>query len=143
LVCNDLWSSNFWIKHPGGKEIPWHQDINYWPLDPPLNVTARPAFDEAAVENSRIRIIPGSHKKALPHISFAEGKWFAWGADMSHVDESEATDIVIGRHPWSDRPAAPLLVDDCNSISTVRWYFHGIAVNFDVRRILDLNLTVP
>ena len=61
-----LWSSNFWTKQPGGKEVPWHQDINYWPLDPPLNVTAWLAIDEATVENSCVRIIPGSHKKMLP-----------------------------------------------------------------------------
>src|SRR5579862_2458437 len=47
-----LWSSNFWIKHPGGKEVPWHQDINYWPLDPPLNITAWMAIDEVTTENS-------------------------------------------------------------------------------------------
>src|SRR5712692_7311121 len=35
-----LWRSNLFVKDPGGKEIPWHQDINYWPIEPPLNVTA-------------------------------------------------------------------------------------------------------
>jgi ectoine hydroxylase-related dioxygenase (phytanoyl-CoA dioxygenase family) len=90
-----LWSSNFWIKHPGGKEIPWHQDINYWPHDPPLNVTAWLAIDEATVGNSCVRIIPGSPKKALPHISLVEGKWFDEGADMSYVDESKVMDMEL------------------------------------------------
>lgn len=90
-----LWSSNFWIKHPGGKEIPWHQDINYWPLDPPLNVTAWLAIDAVTVENSCVRIIPGSHKKALPHIRLPEGKWFDEGADISCVDESKAIDMEL------------------------------------------------
>jgi chlorinating enzyme len=90
-----LWSSNFWIKYPGGKEIPWHQDINYWPLDPPLNISAWLAIDEVTVENSCVRIIPGSHKKALPHIQVGEDKWFEEGADMSYVDESKAIDMEL------------------------------------------------
>jgi ectoine hydroxylase-related dioxygenase (phytanoyl-CoA dioxygenase family) len=90
-----LWSSNFWTKKPGGKEVPWHQDINYWPLDPPLNVTAWLAIDEVTVENSCVRIIPGSHKKMLPHIRIEEGKWFDEGVDMSCVDESKAVDMEL------------------------------------------------
>jgi ectoine hydroxylase-related dioxygenase (phytanoyl-CoA dioxygenase family) len=90
-----LWSSNFWIKHPGGKEVPWHQDINYWPLDPPLNVTAWLAIDEVTVENSCVRIIPSSHKKMLPHIRVEEGKWFDEAVDMAYVDESKAIDMEL------------------------------------------------
>jgi hypothetical protein len=90
-----LWSSHFWIKQPGGKEIPWHQDINYWPLDPPLNISAWLAIDEVTTENSCVRIIPGSHKKALPHVQVGEGKWFEEGTDMSYVDESKAIDMEL------------------------------------------------
>ena len=92
-----LWSSNFWTKHPGGKEVPWHQDINYWPLDPPLNVTAWLAIDEVTIENSCVRIIPGSHKKMLPHVRAEEGKWFDEAVDMSYIDESKAIDMEL--HP--------------------------------------------
>lgn len=90
-----LWSSNFWIKYPGGKEIPWHQDINYWPLDPPLNVTAWLALDEVTVENSCVRIIPGSHKKMLPHVRVEDGKWFEEATDPSCVDEGKAVEMVL------------------------------------------------
>ena len=90
-----LWSSNFWIKHPGGKEIPWHQDIHYWPLDPPLNVTAWLAIDHATVENSCVRVIPGSHKKAVPHVAAGEGKWFDESADPSFVDDTKAVAMEL------------------------------------------------
>lgn len=90
-----LWSSNFWIKNPGGKEIPWHQDINYWPLDPPLNISAWIAIDGVTVENSCVRVIPGSHKKMIPHVSAGEGKWFDEAADPAFVEESRAVDMQL------------------------------------------------
>jgi ectoine hydroxylase-related dioxygenase (phytanoyl-CoA dioxygenase family) len=90
-----LWSSNFWTKLPGGKEVPWHQDINYWPLDPPLNVTAWLAIDAVTVENSCVRIIPGSHKKMLPHIHAGQGKWFDEEVDVTYIDETKAIDMEL------------------------------------------------
>ena len=45
-----LWASTFWLKEPGGKEVPWHQDMNYWPIEPTINVTAWIAVDEVTEE---------------------------------------------------------------------------------------------
>ena len=47
-----VWTTNFWLKESGGAEIPWHQDINFWPIEPPVNVSAWIAIDEVTVENS-------------------------------------------------------------------------------------------
>ena len=35
-----LWRTNFFVKDPGAKRIPWHQDFNYWPLEPPIIASA-------------------------------------------------------------------------------------------------------
>ena len=35
-----IWASYFFTKNPGGPEIPWHQDLNYWPLEPVINLSA-------------------------------------------------------------------------------------------------------
>ena len=43
-----VWTTNFWLKEPGGAEIPWHQDINFWPIEPPVNVSAWIAIDEVS-----------------------------------------------------------------------------------------------
>ena len=67
-----LWRTNFFVKEPGAKEIPWHlfvvrkaldtlvgdnkrkssslalrQDRNYWPLEPPIIISAWIAVDAA------------------------------------------------------------------------------------------------
>ena len=69
-----LWRSNFFLKEPGGLEIPWHQDLNYWPLEPLVNITAWMACDDIDGENACVNLIPGSHKKTLPHVPKQEGE---------------------------------------------------------------------
>src|SRR5690606_31734969 len=63
-----LWRTNFFIKQEGAKEIPWHQDGNYWPLEPAVVVSAWIAVDDSTIDNSCLQIIPGTHRKVLPHI---------------------------------------------------------------------------
>jgi ectoine hydroxylase-related dioxygenase (phytanoyl-CoA dioxygenase family) len=74
-----LWRTNFFNKDPGGKEIPWHQDYNYWPLEPSIVVSAWVACDDVDTENSCVQIIPQSHRKILPHISCIDDKGLNFG----------------------------------------------------------------
>ncbi len=84
-----LWKSNFFRKDPGGKEVPWHQDTNYWPIEPSLNISAWIAIDDATIENSCVQIIPGSHTKIITHLA-ATGKEFQSEADPRHVETEKA-----------------------------------------------------
>lgn len=86
-----LWRSNFFNKEPGGAEIPWHQDLNYWPIEPVINISAWLALDEATVENSCVRLIPGSHKKVIPHVTARNGMAFQ---KMAAPDGFDATNAV-------------------------------------------------
>ena len=90
-----LWRSNFFNKEPGGVEIPWHQDYNYWPIEPAVNISAWLAVDEATIENSCVQIIPGSHRTILPHVQAPEGMGFSEMADMRSVDESQAANMIL------------------------------------------------
>lgn len=76
-----LWATNFFNKEPGGKEIPWHQDLNYWPIEPLLNISAWVAIDDVKIDNSCVQILPGSHKKVLPHTPSRDGMAFSEEAD--------------------------------------------------------------
>ena len=76
-----MWATNFFNKEPGGKEIPWHQDQNYWPLEPIINISAWIAIDDVKVDNSCVQILPGSHKLVVPHIPSREGMAFGEEAD--------------------------------------------------------------
>jgi hypothetical protein len=90
-----LWRTNFFIKEPGAKEIPWHQDHNYWPLEPAIIASAWIAIDEATVENSCVQVIPGSHRKILPHIPAADDMAFAEMGDPDYIDTSAAVNLEM------------------------------------------------
>lgn len=97
LVGRDLllWRTNFFTKEPGGKEIPWHQDWNYWPIEPAIVVSAWLAIDDVTVENSCVQVIPGSHRKVLNHISAGSEMLFNQQADTHGVDMSTKVDIPL------------------------------------------------
>jgi len=61
-----LWGSQLFSKPPrDGLAIPWHQDGNYWPIDPLAACSVWIAVDESSVENGCMRVVPGSHRLGL------------------------------------------------------------------------------
>ncbi len=90
-----VWATNFWLKEPGSKEIPWHQDINFWPIEPPMNVSAWIAIDEVTEENACVRVIPGSHRHFLPHTTATAEMAFAEMADPNAYDASGAISMEL------------------------------------------------
>ena len=90
-----MWRTNFFRKLPGGGEIPWHQDWNYWPLESAVVVSAWLAIDDVTIENSAPRFIPGTHKNQVPHIRAEENMAFAEMADPAYVDDSQALNMVM------------------------------------------------
>jgi len=97
ILGNDLllWASNFWLKQPGGAEIPWHQDGNYWPLEPVINLTAWIALDRVTPENACLEIIPGSHKSTIPHVKAAAEHAFPTMADPGAFDPSQKVQLPM------------------------------------------------
>ena len=84
-----LWRSNFFVKAPGAKVIPWHQDRNYWPITPEVNISAWMAIDPATRENSCVEILPGSHKQIVRHIKSTPEMGFAEMAATEGLDFSK------------------------------------------------------
>jgi len=90
-----VWNSYFWNKQPGGKEVPWHQDIAFWPLEPQLTLTAWVALDRIDRDNSCVQIIPGSHRELLPHRPAGADQWLSGEADPASFDRSAAIDVEL------------------------------------------------
>ena len=58
-----LWNSSFFAKPAhNGFETPWHQDGQYWPINPLATCTVWLAIDDATEQNGCLRFIKGSHK---------------------------------------------------------------------------------
>ena len=90
-----LWRTNFFVKQPGSKRIPCHQDFNYWPLEPPVICSAWIAIDPATVENSCLQVITGSHRKVIPHVKATEDTIFNEMGDEKYYDSEEAVDLEM------------------------------------------------
>ncbi len=85
-----LWGSQVFCKPAGtGKEVPWHQDGQYWPIRPLATCSVWIAIDDAMPENGCMRYMPGSH---------------AGGVVMRHRT-SERKDLVLNEE------VDPLLID--------------------------------
>jgi ectoine hydroxylase-related dioxygenase (phytanoyl-CoA dioxygenase family) len=90
-----LWATNFFSKEPGGSEIPWHQDLNYWPLEPLINISAWIAIDDVKIDNSCVQILPRSHKKSIPHITSSDGMAFGEMADPKYFDPAGLVNMEL------------------------------------------------
>lgn len=90
-----IWASYFFNKEPGDRELPWHQDLNFWPTEPALSLSMWMAIDDVTAENACVQIIPGSHRKVLTHVRAREGMGFREEADPAEVDETKAIDMIL------------------------------------------------
>mgnify|MGYP003956548239 FL=1 len=60
ILC---WSTNFFIKEPKDNTfVSWHQDAEYWGLEPNDVVTAWIALSDATIKTGPMEVIPKSHK---------------------------------------------------------------------------------
>ena len=116
-----LWRTNFFIKYKGTRAIPWHQDFNYWPLEPPIIVSAWIAVDASTKENGNLQLIPGSHRKIIPHIKATPDVQFQEMADAGYYDPDQLVDLEM-------QPGEFILFNE-------RTLHHSKANDSDLRRI--------
>jgi hypothetical protein len=92
-----LWGSQLFCKPAGdGMPVPWHQDGQYWPIDPLATVTVRLAIDDSIPENGCMRYMPGSHKsRRLERHEIITDRNVALHQQLPAIDESLARDDVL------------------------------------------------
>jgi len=68
LIGPDIinWATHLLCKQETtGREVPWHQDAQYWPIRPLRTCTVWVAIDRSSRANGALRYIPGSHKVGI------------------------------------------------------------------------------
>ena len=90
-----LWRTNFFVKNRGSKAIPWHQDFHYWPLEPPVIISAWIAVDPSTRQNGNLQLIPGSHRTIVPHVEATPDMQFKVMADAGYYDPGDLTDLEM------------------------------------------------
>jgi ectoine hydroxylase-related dioxygenase (phytanoyl-CoA dioxygenase family) len=94
-----LWIARILCK-PGekGREVPWHQDGEYWPMRPLRTCTVWIALDDVTTENGCMRFIPGSHQAEglyRHHMSERENLVLNLELDEDQFDENKAVNVVL------------------------------------------------
>jgi non-heme Fe2+,alpha-ketoglutarate-dependent halogenase len=95
LFC---WGSQFFSKNAHDESfVSWHQDGTYWGLSSPDVVTAWVALTPSVPQNGCMRVIPGTHKRQVPHEdTFAESNLLSRGQEIAvTVDVAQAVDVIL------------------------------------------------
>ena len=94
-----LWNCSFFAKPAKvGTKTPWHQDGEYWPIEPLATCTVWIAIDASTPENGCLKVIPGSHRdqRLATHTqNDADGLALNLELDSKEFNESDAEDIVL------------------------------------------------
>lgn len=92
-----LFASHYISKPPFvGKQVLWHQDSSYWPLEPMEVITLWLAIGPATSENGCVRVIPGSHKGEVHPLRRRDDVENVLGSESAVViDESLAVDLEL------------------------------------------------
>ena len=93
-----LWNSSFFAKPPMvGSRTPWHQDGEYWLMQPLATCSVWIAVDESTEENGCLQVIPGSHRgrnlsKDHVNVNSTAGLALLLELDEDQLDESTASE---------------------------------------------------
>ena len=91
-------SADLFIKPPRTqKRITWHQDVNYWGLEPMQVLTAWVAFTGATPENGCMHYSRGGHRARLRHIEHkTDDNMLTRGQEIAvEIDDSTVVDVRL------------------------------------------------
>jgi hypothetical protein len=97
ILC---WGSSFFSKDAGSAAaVPWHQDGTCWGLDSPRGLTAWLALTPSTPESGCLRVLPTSHREAVPHaVRNAPSSMLPLGEEVA-VDVDEKAAVACPLHP--------------------------------------------
>ncbi len=94
-----LWGMTIFGKPAhNGKQTPWHQDGDYYPIEPLETLTVWISLDGSTPEQGCMRFIPGSHRDRRiysHHFEHRDDYTLAQVIDDDQVDLASARDVVL------------------------------------------------
>ena len=94
-----LWITRVLCKPPvKGREVPWHQDGEYWPMRPLATCSVWIALDPVSTANGCMRFIPGSHRQETlyrHHVSDRKDIVLNLELDADQFDEADAVNVEL------------------------------------------------
>jgi non-haem Fe2+, alpha-ketoglutarate-dependent halogenase len=132
------WGSSFFAKPAGDPGyVSWHQDANYWGLEPHEILTAWIAFSPSRRENGCMRVVPASQHEALDHRdTFAKDNLLTRGQEIAvEVNEDRAADITLAPGEMSLHHIGIVHGSDPNTSDTPRI---GFAIRYIASHVRQL-----
>ena len=93
LLC---WTTHWFVKEANSPQyVSWHQDSNYWGLDPAELVSVWLALSPSTIDSGCLRVLPGSHRAPpMEHVdTYAQDNMLTRGQEIRGIDEFEAVDL--------------------------------------------------
>ena len=94
-----LWITRILCKPPvKGREVPWHQDGEYWLMRPLATCSVWIAIDPVSTTNGCMRFIPGSHNRSelyRHHVTNRDNLVLNLELDQDQFDESTAVNVEL------------------------------------------------
>jgi ectoine hydroxylase-related dioxygenase (phytanoyl-CoA dioxygenase family) len=94
-----LWITRILCKPAAiGREVPWHQDGEYWPMRPLATCSAWVAVDPVSTANGCMRFIPGSHLRQelyRHHKAERENLVLNLELDQDQFNEADAVNVEL------------------------------------------------
>jgi len=94
-----LWITRILCKPPvKGREVPWHQDGEYWPMRPLATCSIWLAIDPVSVSNGCMRFIPDSHRQQelyRHHVSDRENLVLNLELDQDQFNVADAINVEL------------------------------------------------
>ena len=94
-----LWITRVLCKPAAkGREVPWHQDGEYWPMRPLATCSVWIALDPVSTANGCMRFIPGSHRQQelyRHHVSNRDNLVLNLELDQDQFDEAQAVNVEL------------------------------------------------
>lgn len=94
-----LWITRVLCKPPAvGREVPWHQDGEYWPMRPLATASVWIAIDPVSPANGCMRFIPGSHRRQelyRHHVTDRKNLVLNLELDADQFDETTAVNVEL------------------------------------------------
>ena len=94
-----LFSAHYLVKMPiTGLPVLWHQDVDYWPIEPKVAASLWVAIDHATATNGCMQVIPGTHRQARlrPHRKTdAKPNTFDREIELAPEESACAVDLIM------------------------------------------------
>lgn len=91
-------SADLFVKPAGStRRITWHQDVNFWELEPLEVLTAWVAFTPATATNGCVRYVPDGHHDRVDHVERPDPQnMLTRGQEVAvAVDDAHAVDVEL------------------------------------------------